>query len=371
MREKVCRRSIFTAVRSSLPDHLLVVGIVAIFSGLLYGCYSKSLSTNASVEITEVPPADPGGPVQMGFIGGRVTHAKADESVVIYAHSGIWWIQPFANDTFTKLQPDATWRNATHLGADYAALLVEPGYHAPSRLTTLPSLGNGVVAIAVTPGKPGKPLPSQKIQFSGYEWNVDHTAVDRAGQLQQYDPANVWTDDKGFLHLRTQERNGVWSCAEVSLTRSLGYGTYIFVVQDTSQLGPSAAFSLYTRDNFSTVDTPNELDIQLSRWGLATSQNAQYIVQPFYVPENVWRFTAPAGVLTHILHWEPGRASFATVSGATFEPRAAKVAEHTFITNVPTPAKETTHIDLYNYRRTKDSHFKKEEVVIERFEFFP
>lgn len=338
---------------------------------LLSGCNSNRLSTKASIEFTEVPLADPGGPVQMGFIGGRATHAKPDESIVIYAHSGIWWIQPFATESFTKLQPDATWRNATHLGADYAALLVESGYHASSRLATLPSVGNGVVAIAVTPGKPGKPLPSQKIKFSGYEWNVDHTAVDRGGQLQQYDPANVWTDDQGSLHLRTQEVDGVWSCAEVSLTRSLGYGTYIFVVRDTSQLGPAAALSLYTRDNFSTVDTPNELDIQLSRWGIPVSKSAQYIVQPFYDPENVWRFTAPAGVLTHILHWEPGRASFATAVGATLDPRSPKIDEHIFTAHIPTPAKETTHIDLYNYRRTKDSPLKKEEVVIERFEFFP
>ena len=344
---------------------------LAIMSMLLSGCNSNRSSTKPSIEFTEVPLADPGGPVQMGFIGGRAAHAKPNDSVVIYAHSGIWWIQPFATESFTKLQPDATWRNATHLGVDYAALLVEPGYHASSRLATLPSVGNGIVAIATTPGKPGKPLPSQKIQFSGYEWNVDHTAVDRGGQLQQYDPANVWTDDKGFLHLRAQEQNGVWTCAEVSLTRSLGYGTYIFIVRDTSQLGPAAALSLYTRDNFSTVDTPNELDIQLSRWGIPASKNAQYIVQPFYDPENVWRFTAPGGVLTHILHWEPGRASFATVVGGTLDPRAPKTDEHIFTTHVPTPAKENAHIDLYNYRRTKDSPLKKEEVVIERFEFFP
>ena len=33
----------------------------------------------------------------------------------------------------------------------------------------------------------------------------------------------------------------------------------------------------------------------MSRWGLAASKNAQYVVQPFYVPENISRFMAPAG----------------------------------------------------------------------------
>ena len=86
--------------------------LAAIISMLLSGCNSNRLSTKPSIEFTEVPLADPGGPVQMGLIGGRATHARPDESIVIYAHSGILWIQPFATESFTKLQPDATWRNA-------------------------------------------------------------------------------------------------------------------------------------------------------------------------------------------------------------------------------------------------------------------
>jgi|SRR5271166_2446325 len=62
----------------------------------------------------------------------------------------------------------------------------------------------------------------------------------------EYDPANAWTDEKGYLHLRMAQRNGHWTCAEVSLNRSLGYGTYRFVVQDTAHLRPSAVLGLFT-----------------------------------------------------------------------------------------------------------------------------
>lgn len=338
---------------------------------LLSGCNPRSLSTKASIQITEVPIIDQGGPVQMGFIAGRAAHAKPDQKVVVYAHSGIWWIQPFASQSFTKLQPDSTWRNTTHLGTDYAALLVEPGYHAASKLEELPAVGNGVVAVAVSAGEAGKQLASKTIHFSGYDWQVETIATDRGGQTQVYAPENVWTDDKGFLHLRIQEQNGVWTCGQVSLVRSLGYGTYIFVVRDISQLGPAAALSLYSRDDFRIDETPSELDIEISRWGVAASKNAQYVVQPFYDPENVARFTAPSGVLTHMLHWEPGRASFATALGSTVDQRTPKIAEHVFTSNIPTPAKEAVHIGLSNYKRTKESPLKKEEVVIERFEFLP
>jgi len=350
---------------------VISAALLATLNLLLTGCNSKRLSSNPSIQITQAPRSDPGGPVQMGFIEGRATGAKPGEEVVVYSHSGIWWIQPFTSQSYTKLQPDSTWRNMTHLGTEYAALLVEPGYHAASKMTSLPPLGNGVLAIASISGNPGKPVESPIVHFSGYDWRVRTGGADRGGQPHEYDPANVWTDDKGFLHLRLQERGGVWSCGQVSLVRSLGYGTYIFVVRDTGHLGPESALSLYTSDDLRTSDTPSELDIEISRWGNADSKNAQYVVQPFYIADNVARFTAPAGVLTHTMRWEPGKVSFKTVLGATLNPGATKVSEHVFSSGVPSPGKETVHIDLYDYRRPRDSTVQAEEVVIERFEFLP
>jgi hypothetical protein len=338
---------------------------------MLSGCNTNTLSTKPSVQITQVPPADPGGPVQMAFIEGRATGVKPGEQIVVYAHSGIWWIQPFVSQATTKIMSDSSWRNSTHLGTEYAALLVEPGFHPASRLTNLPPVGNGVVAIAIAAGKPGKPIVSKIVHFSGYDWRVQTAGTGRSGQPNFYDPENVWTDDKGFLHLRIQERNGVWLCGEVSLVRSLGYGSYVFVVRDTSHLGPSAALGLYTADDFRTSDKPGEMDIELNHRSIGDSKNAQYVVQPFYMPENLVRFVTPDGVLTHTLRWEPGRASFKTVRGSTTDPNAAKVAEHIFISRVPSADKETAHIDLYIHRRSNDWPLKQEEVVIERFEFFP
>jgi hypothetical protein len=342
-----------------------------IVSVLLAGCNSKSVPSKPTLQITRVPAASPGGPVQMDFMEGRASGAKPGEQIVLYARSGIWWIQPFANHPFTKLQPDSTWRNSTHLGTDYAAILVEPGFQPATKVTTLPAQGNGVVAIATSKGMPAAPIVSKVIHFSGYDWSVRNAASDRGGQPNSYDPSNVWIDKNGYLHLRMEEHDGLWTCAEVSLNRSLGYGSYIFVVQDTGHFGPSAALGLYTNDDFRTDGVPGELDIELSRWGIADSKNAQYIVQPFYVPENVSRFTAPAGVLTHMLRWESGRASFKTVRGSRTGPGAATISEHIFISGVPTPAKETVHMGLYSYRPTKTSSRQPIEVVIDKFEFLP
>jgi hypothetical protein len=355
---------------SSFKMHRANILLVFV-SVLVSACNSSSAPPKPDVQITLVPAANPGGPVQLDFIEGRANDAKPGQQIVLYARSGIWWIQPFANQPFTKIQPDSTWRNSTHLGTDYAAILVEPGFHPATKLTTLPAEGNGVVAIATSTGKPVAPIVSKVIHFSGYDWRVRNAANDRGGQPNSYDPSNVWTDKNGYLHLRMEEHDGVWTCAEVSLTRSLGYGSYIFVVQDIGHFGPSAALGLFTNDDFRPDDTRNELDIELSRWGIADSKNAQYVVQPFYIPENVSRFMAPAGVLTHMFRWESGRASFKTVRGSVIGPRTATVSEHIFTSGVPTPAKEMAHMGLYSYRHSQSPSHQPVEVVIEKFEFLP
>ncbi|HUB00207.1 MAG TPA: hypothetical protein VMA34_17880 [Terracidiphilus sp.] len=345
--------------------------LLAVTHMLLTGCHSKSLSTEPSVEITQIPPAGHGGPDQMVLIGGRATGVKPGEQIVLYVYSRLWWVQPFVDHPNTEIQPDSSWHNSTHLGWQYAALLVEPGYHPASRLAKLPDVGNGVVAVTSAPGKPAIPTVSKIIHFSGYDWRVETGGNGRLGHADFYDPANVWTDTKGYLHLRIQEHNGLWEGGGVSLIRNLGYGSYVFVVQDTSKLGTAASLELFTAEDVRTADIPGEMDIDLHNGSLTENKNAWYIIQPFYIPENLARFTVPGGVLTHTLRWEPGRASFKTVRGSTTDPHAPMVAGHIFTSGVPISAKQTAHIDLYLHHRSNDSPPKQEEIVIERFEFFP
>jgi hypothetical protein len=345
---------------------LVIVGV------LLLGCHSQNVTRKASLQITRVPPADPGGPAQLDYIEGRTSGTASGQQVVLYAHSGVWWIQPFTIQPFTKIQSDSTWKNTTHLGTEYAALLVEPGYRPASKLVTLPKEGNGVVAVVTVKGKASAPILPKVLHFSGYDWIVRSSGSDRGGEPSSYDPANAWTDQKGYLHLRMAMNGGRWSCAEVNLTRSLGYGTYRFVVQDIAHLRPSAVLGMFTFDELGADDSRrNELDIELSRWGNPSGKNAQYVVQPFYIPENVARFTAPPGVLTHILRWGPGSASFQTVRGSVAGPGAKTVSEYSFSSGVPTTAAETVHIDLYDFRHSKNNSQTPAEVVIEKFEYLP
>jgi len=339
---------------------------------LIIGCHSNSGSSKPSLQITHVPAADAGGPVRMDFIEGRVVGAKPGQQVVLYARSGgVWWIQPLVANPYTKIQTDLTWKNTTHLGTDYAALLVEPGYRPGMRIGTLPTEGNGVVAVAVAKGEAGAPIIQKVVHFSGYDWTVLAAGSDRGGEANPYDPANVWTDQKGYLHLHMEIRNGQWTCAEVNLTHSLGYGTYRFVVQDSAHLEPSAVLGMYVFDLEGKGDGPSELDIELSRWGNPKAKNAQYVVQPFYVPENVARFSVPAGVFTHSFRWEPGVTSFQTVAGSATTPGSKVISSHVFTAGVPPAAAETVHLDFYDFHHSQNLEQHPVEVVIEKFEYLP
>jgi signal transduction histidine kinase len=121
---------------------------------LLSGCAAERTATGPSIEFTKVPKADKGGVTETDTISGRVIGARSEYRIVLFARSGAWYVQPYADKPFTNIQTNSTWTSTTHLGTEYAALLVEPGYVPAASVFELPAEGGGVIAIAVIDGTP-------------------------------------------------------------------------------------------------------------------------------------------------------------------------------------------------------------------------
>ena len=117
----------------------------------LCGCAWRGSQTSP-IEFRKVPLADAGGPTKFGVIEGRVADARSSRQIVLYARSGQWFVQPYVDQPFTSID-GSNWKNRIHLGTEYAALLVEPGYQPTAQLDTLPPPGGAVVAVALTPGR--------------------------------------------------------------------------------------------------------------------------------------------------------------------------------------------------------------------------
>ncbi len=322
-----------------------------------------------SIEFTALPPAAAGGSDRTARIAGRVAGAAPGHRIVLYAKAGVWWVQPLTVQPFTTVQPNQNWENTTHLGTEYAALLVDGAFRPPDTTEVLPKPGGSVIAVATGKGTGTDAHAPKVLTFSGYEWQVRQIPSDRGGQ-NDYDPANAWTDTEGLLHLRLAKRDGHWTSAEVILARSLGYGTYAFTIRDTSTLDPSAAFGMITWDEAAIDQNHRELDIEISQWGDRGLPNAQYVLQPYYVPANVARFSAPAGTLTHGFRWEPGRVSFRTARGRNAM-TGVVVASHAFTSGVPSPGTERVRMNLYYFRYGPRPPQKDVEVVVERFQYLP
>ena len=129
--------------------------LLAVSSIVLCGCRGPEHPTNRPyIEFTRIPPADEGGPDRLDLIEGRVIGVYDQVQIILYAKSGAWYVQPFADQPVTQVQSDSTWRSTTHLGTEYAALLVEPGYHPPFVIESLPGEGQGVIALLAVKGHP-------------------------------------------------------------------------------------------------------------------------------------------------------------------------------------------------------------------------
>jgi hypothetical protein len=357
-------------LRLSIPCYLQRL-LLVVLGVALSSCQSHNANSAPSIEFTHIPPAAQGGPERVETISGRVRNARPKQQIIIYAHSGQWWVQPLPDHPI-PIKADSTWSTETHLGFEYAALLVEADYHALPSTDVAPTQGGSVALVTIVKGV-GTPqlAPTGSLKFSGYDWGVRMIASDKGGTNNLYDAENAWTDASGALHMQIKKKSDSWSCAEIFLNRSLGYGTYSATVRDTSHLEPAAAFSMFTFDESASEQHFHEMDVEVhGRGDAANKNNAQYAVQPFYSPGNLFAFAAPSGTLTHVLRWEPGHATFKTFRGRSSGAGARLVSEHEF-TGIPGPGQAKLRLIFFVSASDKNPMQKPSEVVVEKFEYLP
>jgi hypothetical protein len=368
--------------RPYIVAHTATLSVLLMYF-VLTGCRSSSRNSAPTVAFSKVPAAQESHyeidvienrDYKRDTIEGRDTGARPGQRIVLYAKTdGRWGVCRQSGQPFTNIEADGRWKASVHLGLQYAALLVDPTYNPPEQTESLPTVGNAVVALAVVNGEgPAPVLPSPKIlNFSGYDWTTSTGPIFRAGSRNFFDPANVWTDERGALHLRISGSPGKWTAAELKLTRSLGYGTYRFQVRDVSHLEPSALLTLTTWDGVGTESSRRELDVELGRWGYLDNDNVHYVVQPYYVPANFVAFRTPAGVYTHSFRWEPGQVTFSTVAGSGNTDAGRVINQHVFTSDVPSPGGESVRIALYIFHQGQIPLKNENEVIIDKFEYLP
>src|ERR1700689_3519797 len=83
---------------------VLISALVGVLCLLLIGCQSSHAHSPPSLEFSRVPPAGEGDPGAFETIEGRVRGAGPDQRIVLFARSGVWWVQPLITQPFTPIR---------------------------------------------------------------------------------------------------------------------------------------------------------------------------------------------------------------------------------------------------------------------------
>jgi len=292
-----------------------------------------------------------------------------------------WWIQPPVDD----VAAGGAFAGRIHFGNESTSkgtkfhLVVcaaknkeqAAKYKAGVTLATLPlELAAADPIVVYRDARPADSPARQvrSIDFAGRKWRVKAGVRVGPGPNDFSDsPENVWTDDKGYLHLAITKVAGKWRCAEVVADRSLGFGEYRWVVAgDLPALDRQVVLGLFTYESDS-----REIDFELSRWGDAAKVNAQFVVQPYTIKGNMHRFdTGKATILTCSLLWEKGQVRGRCWAG---DSTAGEPLGEWLYTgrSIPPAGKERVRANLWLFEGRAPASAERQEVVIRSFEFKP
>lgn len=223
-------------------------------------------------------------------------------------------------------------------------------------------------------------VPTRRIAFAGYEWIVKsgHWLGPGPNSFSQ-DCRNVWVDANGRLHLRIEERWGLWLAAEVVLADSFGHGAYAFTVDSrVDALDDNEILGLFTWDDDAPEFNYREIDFEFSRWGDPGNDNAQFVVQPWDTPGNRYRFdidyASATDATTHVMNWGPSSIAFSSHYGnACADPDPADVIESWTYSGAdnPPPGGENVRINLWLRDGLPPVGGSGSEMIISDFRFRP
>lgn|GEM_PF-809571 len=321
---------------------------------------------------------------------GRVYNAApAEHHVLVYIYiEGFWWPKPTTANPYTTIAGDCTWVcDITTGGIDqYAARIITflvpadyvppqgPGQWGSWPEYLSPEFYNYAYVLECR-------LPGTRvIHFSGFDWVVKQCEAELGPGPNYFsdDTTDVWVDElNDELHMRITNRNGRWYCSEVIADTCLGYGKYIFYVKSrVDSIDANAVLGLFTWDEWAPPQGPyfyREIDIEFSRWGNASADsNAQYVIQPWNVPENRHQFIVDTDTCTtHFFNWELDTIYFQSSIGQTASPPPANII-HTWIYTgdyIPESGKENPRINLWLFNGQQPVGGQDIEIIISGFEF--
>lgn len=343
---------------------------------------SRAAMVTPTILITNLPAYGVAGNLS-GFVAGASPASNA-VAIYIYVPSYGWVTKPTCAQPVVPIQPDGSWSADVSTGGAgdltatrFAALVVATNYSLPCVLG-LANLPTNAYSQALAKTVVTRPSPGVRfLNFSGYDWWVKTSSspVGPGPNIFSDHADNVWTDTNGWLHLRITHRSNIWQSAELVSSRTFGPGNYRFELNSPAdELDPNVTLGLFTWSD-DPAFTYREIDVECSRWqNAADTNNAQFVVQPYYLPNQLVRYRVPPGQInsTHVFVWETNRISFLCQTGA-YSPSGHVISSYVF-TNasaVPQSGDENVRMNLWLINGSPPTDGNEVEVIIKSFNFVP
>lgn len=217
------------------------------------------------------------------------------------------------------------------------------------------------------------------LHFAGYDWTVKEGDGLGPGPCD-WRASNAFVDPAGDLHLKISHDGGTWSCAEVELTQSLGFGKYQWWVSGPiDRLDPNVVLGLFNYPPPEVgPDGTNEIDIELARWGDPSAQNLNFTVWPARVPippaATTFDFTLSGLQTTQRFTWTSQSIYFQSLYGYRDNNRFPIATWKLAPPNPPRRIPQhplPVHMNLWLFEGKPPTDGREVEVVIHGFTYTP
>ncbi|MGV8151883.1 MAG: glycoside hydrolase family 16 protein [Candidatus Nanoarchaeia archaeon] len=213
------------------------------------------------------------------------------------------------------------------------------------------------------------------INWSGYEWWIKKSYGAKIGpglNIFSDSTDNVYVDENGYLHLKiTHDNYGEELCSEITSVKTFGYGTYEFELAP-GEIHPNAVLGLFTWEDDAAAVYNREIDIEMSKWADPDNQNLQYVVQPYTLSENIFRFDMP--LATHSVHrfnWQEGKIKFQSYyKNDSWPTKSDIISEWEYAGDYfPETSREKVVLNLWVFDNASIPQGETQEVIIKSFKF--